>query len=282
MRTHKRMASRRGLVVLLGVVALLSASQGVRAGTLYLGSETELTALGIFTTNGPTVTSQTSVATAGFNFNGVGEGAGLTGIVTGAADSRNFNTRDLAGGLIGSFPDATPANLNEDFAGNGTELWRANSSGAIIYKLNPANGSTLATHTLTGASQLVGLTFVGSQLWAGDFVAGTVGTVDTAFDTYTPVFSPFAPFALGGLAYDSTSGVMWVGSSSVIHPYNTAGTSMGPDVDTSLVYPGFIDGLAFIPVPEPGTLLLVGTAIFSMAAVRRRRVRPTDPGRGSR
>jgi hypothetical protein len=247
-------------------------------GTLYLGSEGQLTALGIFTTNGPTVTSQTQVGTAGYDFNGVGEGAGLTGIVTGALDSGNFNTRDLAGNLIGSFTNATPGYLNEDFAGNGTELWRANSNNPpTIYKLDPTNGNTLETHILAGASQLVGLTFVGSQIWAGDFGAGTVGTVDTTLDTYTPVFNAFGSTLLGGLAYDSTNGVLWVGSFDVIRPYSTAGVVLGPDVSTTAVYPGFIDGLAYV-VPEPSSLVIAMTLCggFGLMAVRRRRQRQPE------
>jgi hypothetical protein len=249
----------------------------VQAGTLYLGTDNTIGSsgvLGIYTTNGASVTTMTSVNPAdGRQFNGVGEGLGYTGIVTGGWN-REFDTRDLAGNLITQSNNFFSTNVNEDFAGNGSQIWRA-VYGPSIYLLN-SDGTTNQAHTLSGASGIVGLTFVGKQLWAGDFNAGTIGTVNTITDTYTPVFTPGGLTAeVGGLAFDSGNGVLWVGSQAVIAPFDLAGNRLGANVDTSgqLGAAGFIDGLAFIPsnTPEPGTLVMIFGGGLTALAIRRRR-----------
>ena len=248
------------------------------AGTLYLGTDSSIGGpglLGIFTSSGAAVTLKTSVNPAdGRSFNGIGEGIGLTGIVTGGW-GKEFDTRNLAGGLISQSDNFfTPyPSVNEDFAGNGSKVWRV-VYGPSIYLLN-ADGSTNETHTLGGASGLVGLTFAGSQLWASDFNTGTVGIVDTSLDTYTPVFTPGdLPAEVGGLAYDAAGGVLWIGSQGVIAPFNLAGVRQGANVDTTaqLGVGASIDGLAFMAdVPEPGTLALFGVGLIAVLVTRGRR-----------
>ena len=248
------------------------------AGTLYLGTDSSIGGpgvLGIFTSSGAAVTLKTSVNPAdGRSFNGVGEGIGLTGIVTGGW-GKEFDMRNLAGGLISQSDNFfTPyPSVNEDFAGNGSKVWRV-VYGPSIYLLN-ADGSTNETHTLSGTTGLVGLTFAGSQLWASDNNTGTVGTVDTSLDTYTPVFTPGdLPAEVGGLAYDAAGGVLWVGSQGVIAPFNLAGVRQGANVDTTaqLGVSSSIDGLAFMAdVPEPGTLALFGVGLIAVLVTRGRR-----------
>ena len=248
------------------------------AGTLYLGTDSSIGGpgvLGIFTSSGAAVTLKTSVNPAdGRSFNGVGEGIGLTGIVTGGW-GKEFDARNLAGGLISQSDNFfTPyPSVNEDFAGNGSKVWRV-VYGPSIYLLN-ADGSTNETHTLSGANGLVGLTFAGSQLWASDFNSGTVGIVDTILDIYTPMFTPGdLPAEVGGLAYDAAGGVLWVGSQGVIAPFNLAGVRQGANVDTTaqLGVSSSIDGLAFMAdVPEPGTLALFGVGLIAVLVTRGRR-----------
>ena len=247
-------------------------------GTLYLGSDSTIGSsgiLGIYGTNGANVTSKTAVNPVdGRQFNGVGEGIGLTGIVTGGWGPE-FDKRDLGGNLISQSNNFfTPyPTVNEDFAGNGSQVWRV-VYGPTIYLLN-ADGTTNQAHTLSGASGLVGLTFAGSQLWASDFNVGTIGTVNTSTDTYTVVFTPTGlPGQVGGLAYDASAGVLWIGSSGVIAPFDLAGTRLGANVDTSGQFGGggFIDGLAFVAsVPEPSSIVLLGSGLLALLATCGRR-----------
>ena len=77
-----------------------------------------------------------------------------------------------------------------------------------------------------------------------------------------------------GLAYDAAGGVLWVGSTGVIAPFNLAGLRLGANVDTTMQLGGgaSIDGLAFIAsVPEPGTLALFGVGLIAVLAKRGRR-----------
>jgi hypothetical protein len=285
------MTRQSSLAALLATLFTLLLPPVAHAGTLYLGTDNSIGGpglLGIYTTNGPTVTSKTVVFPAdGRQFNGVGEGLGLIEIVTGGW-GHEFDKRDLAGNMITQSDNFfTPyATVNEDFAGNGKQIWRLvyTASARGLYLLNP-DGTTNQAHTLLGNPGLVGLTFAGPQLWASDFDTGTIGTVNTSTDTYAPLFTPSGlPAQVGGLAYDAGGGVLWIGSGGVIAPFDLAGNRLGANVDTTgQLGSGFIDGVAFINgptvVPEPASLISVGLGAGLVLAYRWRWRRGRERGR---
>lgn len=99
-----------------------------------------------------------------------------------------------------------------------------------ITEINPADGSQIVVHTISGASSLGAMAWdaVNNQLWACSGF-GTVGIVDLALNTFTPAFDTYAVAFPGGgtgsgcfdgLAYDGTDNSIWASgdvSDSVEH-----------------------------------------------------------------
>ena len=157
----------------------------------------------------------TTLVTSDFPVNGIGPAAG--GLVYGGTPFDNLmRTVDPGTGatvtsVTAGFSTAD-GNLtaNEQFAFNGTTLYHVqfgNGGGlGSIQQLDPITGAVLATDV---QSQMIGIVFAGNQLWVSSFLGKSVGTFDFASNTYTPKFTLAG--AGGGLAYDSSTGTLWVG-----------------------------------------------------------------------
>jgi len=273
---------------LAGSLAFLAFAMVARAdGTLY--AATDDFAFGGSSTGQIAVTSitgitpgSTSLVNTDFPINGIGPAAG--GLLYGGAPLDNLmrtvnpSTGATVTSVTGGFLAGDSVNhfdVNEQFAFDGTTLYhvhwgRTSSDPGSIQQLNPITGAVIATDLQT---QMVGIVFVGNQLWISSFGGKSVGTFDFASNTYTPVFTLGA--LGGGLAYDSGTGTLWVGEQGgMVIPYSLTGTPLGPGFQPFGPTGGdVVDGLTFIPsqTPEPGTWILLGSGLVGVfRSVRRR------------
>src|SRR5258706_2868694 len=254
--------------LILALLVCVSLSQSARASTLFIGSDTEDFAnvlpdrLGIATVTGAIYNSEVIVP-MDFHLNGLGDGAGF--LYAGVPAGNHINEINYAGGLVGGFDAAVPNSgcCNEEMQLVGNVLYHAHYNNEIE-QLDPVTGVAVGPAILQ--PDVVGMANVGGTVWISHWGGRTVGTWNPVTNVYVPMFS--TPTNAGGIAYDPNSNIMWVGlQGGFVVPYTLAGVALNAGFQPFGAIPDTIDGLTFrgegSQVPEPASLLLVGTRLIA-------------------
>lgn len=180
--------------------------------------------------------------------------------------------------VVGSFNvgTATMADIAFDSAGNLFGVGSVN--GPQIYSINTstAQATVIGTTGITSTSG-GGLAISSGGTFFGTPTAARFGTYNSTTGAFTNITAPFLP---GGGSYAALAF-----NGSTLYGLNS-GTAVGGVTPTHLVTfdqttgavtdlgssVNFLDAIAFSPIPEPGSMLLVGApAIVGLLLNRRRR-----------
>jgi hypothetical protein len=173
---------------------------------------------------------------------------------------------DLTTGAVSNFfnTNASAESLG-DLNGN---IMVGNYGGNSIDVYTPA-GAFLNSITPAVNIGVTGLDSDGTNLYVGSYNDGSIYTLDLAGNVLNSFNSGVGGASISGLGYDSGSNTIWISTGfnqDDIRQYSLTGTLLG---SFPANYP-FIDGLDVVPIPEPGTLLLVGIGLTAALACRRR------------
>jgi len=275
---------RKAVILASAALALIAMPlvASAAAGTLFIGTDGNSfdgilpDRLGVDTVNGGTVTGQTIYPTS-FHLNGLTDVSGQNYLYAGDPFSGVINKVSYTGVLLGSIsvPGIATGCCNEDMIWTGTQLYHA-QYGNGVQLIDTTTGAVLST---SYQPDIVGMAYVGNQIWISHWGGSQVGIWDPNTNAFTPEFN--TPNLAGGLAYDAADGIMWVGLyGGEVIPFNLSGAQQGPGFYPFGNIGDTIDGLAFLgeasqggSVPEPATwgLMLVGFGGLGVAFRSRRR-----------
>lgn len=265
-------------VCAMSALALGALASDASAGTLFMGTDTEefngveVSYLMVATVSGANFVSQTNIQLA-YPLNGLGDGPGF--LYAGDPNTNTLRTIAYDGTLLSSVAAGFGNSCcNEEMQFAGGNLYHVHWNDNI-QQINPLTGAVIQTFA---QPDVVGMALVGGQQWITHWGAHQVGTWDPSTNTFTAVFT--TPDNAGALAYDPTSGILWVGQlGGMVVPYDLLGNQLNPGFNAVSplglgVAIDTVDGLTFLgegtQVPEPGLLSLLGLGIACLSLSLRR------------
>ncbi len=177
-------------------------------------------------------------------------------------------------GNVGTRP-ATMADIGFDSSGN---LYGVGTvGGPQIYSIDLASGqaTVIGTTGLTSTSG-GGLAVSATGILYGTPTAGRYGTYDLATGAFTLITNPVKPLggAYAALDFNSETGTLFGLNLGPDPAFETRLVTIDPptglvtEIGASVIQ---LDAIAFGPIPEPSSLLLIGAALTRLLGKRKRR-----------